>query len=100
MSKPQISDAGTNGREDQHCSETAQAKNNADILKQSIRRFGEAFCELECHDRLSVILATMLGLALVLLLSPILLVSWICLLLTKRRILSKRTDLAFRSELP
>jgi len=85
MSKPHISDVGTNGREDQHCSQTAQARNDADFVKQSIRRFGEAFCGLEWHDRLSVILATMLGLALVLVLSPILLVSWVCLLLAKRR---------------
>jgi hypothetical protein len=66
---------------------------------QSIRRFGEAFCQLEWHDRLNVILATVLELALVMVLSPILLISWLCLLLAKRRIPSGRpTDLAFRSQ--
>ena len=40
---------------------------------QSMRRFGEAFRQLEWHDRLNVILATILELALVLVLSPILL---------------------------
>jgi hypothetical protein len=64
---------------------------------QSMRRFREAFCQLEWHDRLNVVLATILELALVLVLSPILLVSWLCLLLTKRRIPPKRADLAFTS---
>jgi hypothetical protein len=46
-------------------------------------RFGAAFRELEWRDRLSLIFATVLGLALVLILSPILLVSWVCLLLAR-----------------
>lgn len=62
---------------------------------QSMRRFGEAFRQLEWHDRLNVILATILELALVLVLSPILLVSWLCLLFSKRRMPSGRpNDLA------
>ena len=62
---------------------------------QSMRHFGEAFSQLEWHDRLNVILATILELALVLVLSPILLVSWLCLLFSKRRMPSGRTtDLA------
>ena len=62
---------------------------------QSIRRFGEAFCQLEWPDRLNVILATILELALVLVLSPILFVSWLCLFFSKRRLPSGRpSDLA------
>ena len=62
---------------------------------QSMRHFGEAFSQLEWHDRLNVILATILELALVLVLSPLLLVSWLCLFFSKRRISSERpSDLA------
>ena len=62
---------------------------------QSMRRFGEAFRQLEWPDRLNVILATVLELALVVVLSPILLVSWLCLFLSKRRLPSGRpNDLA------
>ena len=62
---------------------------------QSMRHFGEAFSQLEWHDRLNVILATILELALVLVLSPLLLVSWLCLFFSKRRISSGRpSDLA------
>jgi hypothetical protein len=67
---------------------------------QSIRRFGEAFCQLEWHDRLNVILAMILELALVLVLSPILLISWLCLLFAKRRVPPKRANLAFTSQRP
>ena len=62
---------------------------------QSMRHFGEAFSQLEWHDRLNVILATILELALVLVLSPLLLVSWLCLFFSKRRIPPGRpSDLA------
>ena len=99
MSKPQTCNNGTNGREDQNCSEPVQTKCNADFVKKSIRRFGGAFCELEWHDRLSLVLATVLGLALVLVLSPILLISWVCLLLAKQRI-PRPNKLALRSRQP
>ena len=83
MSKLHIFHTGTNGRDYEHHSDTAQPRCGADFVKQSIRRFGTAFRELEWHDRLSLILASVLGLALVLILSPILLVSWVCLLLAR-----------------
>ena len=83
MSKLDVFHNGTNTREDQHCSDTAQARCDSDFAKRSIRRFGAAFRELEWRDRLSLTFATVLGLALVLVLSPILLVSWVCLLLAR-----------------
>ena len=58
-----------------------------------------AFRGLEWRDRLSLILATILGLALVLVLSPILLISWVCLLLAKQRI-PRPIKLALRSRRP
>jgi hypothetical protein len=83
MSKLHVFHNGTNTSEDQHCSDTAQTRCDSDFVKQSIMRFGAAFRELEWRDRLSLIFATVLGLALVLILSPILLVSWVCLLLAR-----------------
>ena len=49
-----------------------------------MKRFGGNFRQLGWGDRLNLVFATILGLALVMALSPILLVSWICLRLAKR----------------
>ena len=51
--------------------------------KNYLGRFAAAFREVGWLDRLSLILAALLGMALVLLLSPILFVSWLCLLLAR-----------------
>ncbi len=97
MSKLQIFHSGTNGREDQHSSDTAQTRYDSDFVRQSMKRFGAAFRELEWRDRLSLILASVLGLALVLVLSPILFVSWVCLLLAR---ISRPTKPALKSRQP
>ncbi|HEY5707741.1 MAG TPA: hypothetical protein VIS96_19435 [Terrimicrobiaceae bacterium] len=100
MSKPQICETETNGKDEVQL-ETSQARGHAHFANRAIIRFGNAFCELEWHDRLSVIFATMLGFALTVVLSPILLVSWVFLLLSKRGNPSKRSNgLAFKSQQP
>ncbi len=97
MSKLQIFPTGTDAGEVRHRSDTAQTRCDSDFVKHSMRRFGAGFRELEWRDRLSLILATVLGLALVLVLSPILFVSWVFLLLAR---ISRPNKPAIKSRQP
>ena len=77
MSKLQIFPTGTDAGEVRHRSDTADTPCGFDFVKNYMGRFGAAFREVGWIDRLSLILAALLGMALVLLLSPILFVSWL-----------------------
>ena len=70
MSKLQIFPTGTDAGEVRHRSDTAQHTMRFDFVKHYMGRFGAGFRELGWLDRLSLILATVLGMALVLVLSP------------------------------
>lgn len=62
----------------------------ANQTRQSMKRFGGNFRQLAWTDRLNLVVATLLGAALVLVLSPFLLLLWICVQLARR--VSKRSE--------
>ena len=69
---------------------TEPRRAHSNHTRQSMKRFGGNFHYLGWADRLNLVVATLLGAALVLVLSPFLLLLWICVQLTKR--VSKRSD--------
>ena len=93
MSELNISDAATSGHEDQSLGRNPQNKSDRDFVKPSLRRFARVFRQLAWSDRLNMVLAGVLEMALIALLSPILLVSR-AVLLTKPK---RRTNVALKS---
>jgi len=85
MSKPQIFEEATSPEEHlESFPETTTPPGDSGQAGHSIKRFGGNFRQLGWGDRLNLVFATILGLALVVALSPILLLSWMCLHLARR----------------
>ncbi len=85
MNKPQGVEIPTDkGAEQQSGASEKKPQGDKGITSFSIVAWMKRFRQLDWVDRLNLVLAAILGLALVLALSPMLLISWICLQLAKR----------------
>jgi hypothetical protein len=83
MNKPRIVEIPTSKRAERPSSEVIR-RAHEEGTGLSMVGWIKRFRQLDWGDRLNLLLAGFLGLALVLALSPVLLVSWICLWLAER----------------
>jgi hypothetical protein len=83
MNRPRIVEIPTSKRAERSSSEVIRS-GHEEGAGLSIVGWIRRFRQLDWGDRLNLLLAGFLGLALVLALSPVLLVSWICLQLAER----------------
>jgi hypothetical protein len=83
MNKPRIVEIPTSKRAERPSGDIVQ-RGHEEATGLSMVGWMKRFRQLDWGDRLNLLLAGFLGLALVLTLSPLLLVSWICLQLAER----------------